>query len=87
MFNKVDFNKFNNSWFCPGRNILLRALWYYTNAIFFKSYLFPFSSLKIILLKLFGAKVGTNCLIKPNVNIKYPWNFTIGNYVWIGENT
>ena len=86
MLKIVNFSNFNNSWFYPGKNILIRTLWYYTNAIFFKSYIFPFSNLKVILLKLFGAKVGANCLIKPNVNIKYPWNLIIGNYVWIGEN-
>jgi putative colanic acid biosynthesis acetyltransferase WcaF len=24
-------------------------------------------------------------VIKPNVNIKYPWKLRIGNYCWIGE--
>ena len=24
-------------------------------------------------------------MIKPNVNIKYPWKLRLGNYVWIGE--
>tara|TARA_Y200000002_G_scaffold381498_1_gene395676 strand:- start:423 stop:794 length:372 start_codon:yes stop_codon:yes gene_type:complete len=24
-------------------------------------------------------------VIKPNVNIKYPWKLSLGNYVWIGE--
>ena len=36
-------------------------------------------------MRLFGAKVGANVLIKPNVNIKYPWFLDIGNHVWIGE--
>lgn len=35
---------------------------------------------------MFGAEVGTNVLIKPSVNIKYPWRLKIGNHVWIGEN-
>jgi len=25
-------------------------------------------------------------MIKPCVNIKYPWNLTVGNNTWIGEN-
>ena len=36
-------------------------------------------------LKIFGAKVGAGVVIKPNVNIKYPWKLEIGNNVWIGE--
>ncbi len=34
---------------------------------------------------MFGAKIGNNFVIKPWVNIKYPWNLHIGNHVWIGE--
>jgi putative colanic acid biosynthesis acetyltransferase WcaF len=46
---------------------------------------FPFMGIKKIWLRLFGAKVGKNVVIKPSVNIKYPWNLEIGNNVWIGE--
>jgi len=42
--------------------------------------------IKILLLKAFGAKMGKNITIKPYVNIKYPWNLTIGDNAWIGEN-
>jgi putative colanic acid biosynthesis acetyltransferase WcaF len=41
--------------------------------------------LKIWFLREFGAKVGDGVIIKPDVNIKYPWKLTIGNYTWIGE--
>jgi putative colanic acid biosynthesis acetyltransferase WcaF len=44
------------------------------------------NSLKIYLLRLFGANVGTNIVIKPCINIKYPWFLDIGNNVWLGEN-
>jgi putative colanic acid biosynthesis acetyltransferase WcaF len=48
--------------------------------------MFPFSSkMKVAILKKFGAKVGNRVLIKPNVNIKYPWFLEIGSDVWIGE--
>lgn len=62
-----------------------RLLWHYVNAFVFKSGLLPIYSLKVALLRLFGAKVGQRVHIKPNVNIKYPWNLTIGDDVWIGE--
>ena len=60
-------------------------MWFIVNAVFLKSSL-PVHWLKPILLKLFGAKIGNGVCIKPNVNIKYPWNLEIGNHVWIGEN-
>jgi putative colanic acid biosynthesis acetyltransferase WcaF len=34
---------------------------------------------------LFGARIGKGVVIKPRVNIKYPWNLSIGDYSWIGE--
>jgi putative colanic acid biosynthesis acetyltransferase WcaF len=82
---KTDLSKYNNSWFKPGGTILSRALWYWFNTAFVNSR-FPFSGFKIFLLRLFGAKIGKGCVVKPNVNIKYPWNLTMGNYSWIGEN-
>jgi putative colanic acid biosynthesis acetyltransferase WcaF len=36
-------------------------------------------------LKLFGAKLGQGVVIKPSVNIKYPWKLRIGDHSWIGE--
>lgn len=81
----VDLSSFDNNWYNPGRGPVVRALWYIVNACVFNSYLFPFSGLKVILLRLFGAKVGKGCVIKPKVNIKYPWKLELGNHCWIGE--
>lgn len=47
--------------------------------------MFPINSLKVNLLRAFGAKVGKGVVIKPCVNIKYPWKLEIGDYSWIGE--
>ncbi len=82
---KVNLAAYNNNWYKPG-HIVKRVLWYWINIIFFKSSVFPIYFLKVFLLKLFGAKVGTNVKIKPNVNIKYPWFLSIQHNVWIGEN-
>ncbi|MEO7801788.1 MAG: WcaF family extracellular polysaccharide biosynthesis acetyltransferase [Ginsengibacter sp.] len=79
-----DLSKFNNSWYKPG-SVLKRSLWYITNILFFKSGLFPVSSVKCNMLRFFNATVGTGVIIKPNVNIKYPWFLVIRNNVWIGE--
>lgn len=84
--NKTDLSKYNNDAYKPGKNAIVRLLWYFTNVLFFKN---PFNTLnftKTFLLKLYGAKVGKGVVIKPSVNIKYPWRLKIGNYVWIGEN-
>jgi putative colanic acid biosynthesis acetyltransferase WcaF len=81
---QTNLSSFNNGWYKPGANVLKRTLWYFTNAIWLNS-AFPFSGFKIFLLRLFGAKIGNGVIIKPHVNIKYPWKLIIGDNVWIGE--
>jgi len=82
---KTDLSTFDNSWYDPGRGIVVRILWYYVNIIFIKSYWLPVSSIKRLLLRWFGARIGTGVVIKPGVNIKYPWLLEIGDHSWIGE--
>ena len=81
---KTSLSQFNNDWYNPGGNAVKRFLWYFTNVVWFNSG-FPISRLKIFMLRLYGAKIGSGVVIKPRVNIKYPWKLTIGNNVWIGE--
>ncbi|WP_313386850.1 WcaF family extracellular polysaccharide biosynthesis acetyltransferase [Chishuiella sp.] len=82
---KVDLSSFNNQWYNPGSKLKI-FIWYYINSIFFINSLNPLSSLKVFLLRCFGAKIGNRVTIKQSVNIKYPWLLEIGNDVWIGEN-
>lgn len=84
-YKKVDISDYNVGEYNPQRCIIVRGVWYYMNIIFFKNYLFPFYGLKRLLLRIFGAKIGKGVIIKPGVNIKYPWLLSIGNYSWIGE--
>lgn len=81
---ETDLSSFNNSWYRPGNKLKI-ILWYFINAIFFLNPLFPFMGVKRFLLRLFGAKIGKGVIIKPDVNVKYPWKLIVGNYVWIGE--
>lgn len=82
---KTDLSRFDNSWYRPGGNAVKRLFWYYINAWVFKKYWLPFSGIKCSLLRLFGAQVGKGVIIKPCVNIKYPWKLSIGDYTWVGE--
>ena len=38
------------------------------------------------ILIIFGAKIGKGGKIKTNIKISEPWNLSIGDYCWIGEN-
>ena len=81
---KTDLSRFDNSWYDHGPRWRV-ILWFLVNAWFLNTYLPIPTSLKVAVLRLFGAKIGHNVMIKPAVNIKYPWLLQIGNYVWIGE--
>ncbi len=37
------------------------------------------------LLRLFGAQIGKNVLIRPTVRITYPWKVVIDDFAWIGD--
>ena len=86
MATSTDFSRYDNSWYHPGGGSLKRITWYFVNILFFINPLNPLSGLKVALLRLFGAKVGKGVVVKPCVNIKYPWRLEVGNYAWIGEN-
>lgn len=68
-----------------GRSKLGEAVWYLVKCTFFLSP-FPWpSSTRVRLLRMFGAQVGHGVLIKPRVNIHFPWKLKIGEHAWIGE--
>jgi putative colanic acid biosynthesis acetyltransferase WcaF len=81
---KTQLSEYNIDWYKPGSRIK-KLTWYFINVLFFINPLIPLSGLKCFLLRLFGAKVGKGVIIKPAVNIKYPWMLEIGDYTWIGE--
>jgi putative colanic acid biosynthesis acetyltransferase WcaF len=83
---QTNLSLYNNSPYHPGSHAVKRVIWFYVNAWFFKSSILPISALKVGILRLFGAKIGKGVIIKPCVNIKYPWLLHIGNYTWVGEN-
>ena len=81
----VSIKDYDNSWYRPGAS-WKRLLWYFTNALVMKNSGLPIATLKVWVLRLFGAKIGIGVNIKPCVNVKYPWLLEVGDYTWIGEN-
>jgi len=82
---KTDLSKYYNSWYKPGRSLFTRGIWYIINVIFMINPLNPSSILKVFMMRLFGAKVGHGVVLKPSINVKYPWHLEIGDFTWIGE--
>jgi putative colanic acid biosynthesis acetyltransferase WcaF len=63
-----------------------QVAWYFVNILFFKNTLNVWSGGKVLLLKMFGATIANGVVVKPGVNIKYPWKLQVGNHCWLGEN-
>jgi len=82
----VDLSNYNNDWYQPGKNKFIRVMWFFFNAIILNNPYNPFIGIKVFFLTVFGARIGKGVIIKPSVNVKYPWNLEIGDYSWIGEN-
>lgn len=81
---QTDLSRFNIDWYKPGPRWKV-VLWFLVNSLFLNTYLPIPVAIKVAILRLFGAKLGKRVMIKPAVNIKYPWLLRTGDYVWIGE--
>lgn len=86
MLRKVDLSSFSTKTFNKRASKCKIIIWYFFNIFFLHSSWLPITDLKIYILRLFGAKIGKNIILKNNINIKSPWNLIIGDNCWIGEN-
>ena len=81
---KTDLSKYDNSWY-KQPPFLKNILWFLVSPVFINSYLPVPVGIKLLILRMFGARIGEGVMIKPKVNIKYPWLLIVQSYVWIGE--
>ncbi|PAX53168.1 WcaF family extracellular polysaccharide biosynthesis acetyltransferase [Brunnivagina elsteri] len=82
----MRLDNYSTGTYSPGAPLWKQLLWYFIGLPLFQSYWLPISSLKVSVLRVFGAKIGRGVRIKPGVRVKFPWRLTVGDYVWIGEN-
>lgn len=68
-----------------GRSAVVVQLWWLVQgSLFAWSPQFMYSWRRF-LMRLFGARVGRNVLIRPSVRTPYPWKVSIGDNSWIGD--
>jgi putative colanic acid biosynthesis acetyltransferase WcaF len=60
------------------------GLWFFVQHLFFKNALLP-NKFRGLLLKPFGASIGSGVSIRRGVRVHFPWNLEIGDDCWIGE--
>ncbi len=83
--NKVDLSGYTTREFDRGAGTVKESLWIALSFIVFQLCPLNLSSFKRTLLRLFGARIGRNVIIKPDVRITFPWKLTLGDHVWLGE--
>jgi putative colanic acid biosynthesis acetyltransferase WcaF len=71
--------------YSPGASFLKQVIWYLFGSFIVQSCWLSSSPIKVQILRLFGAQIGSNVRIKPGVKVKFPWRLTIGSHCWIGE--
>ena len=79
---RIDLYKIQSA--TPLKVKLLRGLWHCFQPPFFKHTPRMLSPLRILLLRLFGAKIGPACHIGAGVKVWVPWNLKMGRRSSIG---
>lgn len=82
---RVDLSLNSNREYVPGKSFWIRTLWLLVEWLTLLNPVFVSSGLKCRILRLFGASIGTNVFIMPNVHVKHPWRLDVGDNVWLGE--
>lgn len=78
-------NRYKNPKNFRGKSKLVVQLWWLVQATVFKMSPQFLYGWRRFLLRCFGAKIGKKVIIRPSVQITYPWKVSIGDYSWIGD--
>jgi putative colanic acid biosynthesis acetyltransferase WcaF len=68
-----------------GRGAAYVQFWWIVQALVFKPLPQICYPIRRALLRAFGARIGKGVLIRPGVEITFPWKLTIGDHSWIGD--
>lgn len=80
-----DLGLYKNPIGFRGKSVIVVQLWWIVQASFFSwspQFLYGW---RRFLLRLFGASIGSNVIIRPSVSVTYPWKVSIGDNSWIGD--
>ena len=82
----MHLDRYTTGTYTPGASLSKQLFWFFLGDPLVRSRWLPFSALKVLILRCFGAQIGEKVRIKPGVQVKFPWRLTVGDCVWIGEN-
>ena len=81
----MQLDRYQIGSYTPGASLIKQILWYFIGDSLVRSRWLPFSGFKVAILRCFGAQIGQQVRIKPDVQIKFPWRLQVGDFVWLGE--
>jgi putative colanic acid biosynthesis acetyltransferase WcaF len=79
-----SLSSFTGSGYDKGRGVTVQVAWLCVRGIIFSRWWCP-NSIRVAILRGFGATVAPGVLIRHDVRIHWPWKLTIGSNSWIGE--
>jgi putative colanic acid biosynthesis acetyltransferase WcaF len=68
-----------------GRPAVVVCLWALVELLFVTNPLQISSRVRVLVLRWFGARVGSGVVFRPRTRVKFPWKLEIGDRSWIGE--
>lgn len=68
-----------------GRSAVQVQLWWLVQATLFRWSPQLAYGWRRSLLRLFGARIGRQVIIRPTVTVTYPWKVRIGDHAWVGD--
>jgi putative colanic acid biosynthesis acetyltransferase WcaF len=80
-----NLNLYKNPENFRGKSVIIVQLWWLIQASLFKLSPQVMYGWRRFLLRCFGAEIGKGVIIRPSIQITYPWKVTIGDYSWIGD--
>lgn len=81
----MRLDNYSTGTYKPGANIIKQMLWFFIGSPLLATRWIPMSGFKVMVLRIFGAKIGRGVRIKPGLRVKFPWRLTVGDYAWLGE--
>jgi len=80
----IDLSLAGKGNYRAGRGALVELIWFVVEACVINNKLLPLSSVRVALLRLFGARIGTGCRFVHPLRVKAPWNLEVGDKCWFG---
>lgn len=81
----VDLSRYHQPGYEAGGSRVQMLVWWLVQAVAFPLTPHTAHGIRCWLLRLFGARIGQQVMIRPTARFTYPWNVEIGDYSWIGD--